>query len=205
MAKRADDESGRRLLYEEASRLRPENFRVRILAANASDPPERERLLIEGAEISQFNMIPFALGELFLQKAVQVESESEREKWALEAVDWFQRATRYIPQNESAWFLAAVANRKLLNNPALADVLEKQADEITRKRSYPHLSVNTPLWGAHYTDLLNSYRGTVLQEPVARRALRYLERAITEQNEATEGLVSRGGKITGDWVVKSAQ
>lgn len=198
MARRMEDESGRRLLYEEALRLRPENFRVRILAANASDPPERERLLIEGAEISQFNMIPFALGELLLQKAVQAGSHVDREKWALEAVDWFQRATRYIPQNESAWFLASAVNRELLNNPALADVLEKQADEITRKRSHPHLSVNTPLWGAHYTDLLNSYRGTVLQEPVARRALRYLERAIIEQDEATEGL-ELGPEAKANW------
>lgn len=168
--------SGARMEIAERSR-EPAAFSAAMNAA--------EGVLLEGIRRSDLNRGNYYLGRLYLRWALRETDEAARSSLALRARDALLRATRFCPGSEAEWVEASIVEERLFGDQESAREKLLRADAITRAADLPAPYIDPAPWGDYYAYQSFSSHASVLKEIYARRAIRYYDRAISEEQEAS--------------------
>jgi hypothetical protein len=187
-----------RLWLERGISLRPGQIRNysllgRLLMAEGFrrdiDPEVRQELLqasksalTQGMAISRLNLLSANLGRLYLWQAMQEESNQERTLLAELAKEALLEATRFAPQNEPAWFDAALVEENLFGRVDSATLMRRKADDATL-RAEVWQNIVEENWGSYYILLAANAEPKKLRRAYAHRALLYLQIHLANTGE----------------------
>jgi hypothetical protein len=189
---------GARSWLERGISLRPERIRnysllSGLLTAESMRPElnERERLdlmdsaaevLTRGISISEFNLMTAALGRLRLWQAMRNKEAGQSLHLAISAKSALQKATRFAPQNELAWFDAAIIEETFLGTAASAKVVREKADDTTL-RAEPWQNIVEDRWGSYYLLLATRVKPDELRRAYAERSMMYWQIYLADNSE----------------------
>jgi tetratricopeptide (TPR) repeat protein len=135
---------------------------------------EAEAVMLPLRRGNELNVANHCLGELYVTWALAEKDEALKSRLGLRAKDALVRATKFMPQAETSWFLASLVDRLLMGDIASAEREAAIANRLTRK-------VPATPWGDFYAGQSLMAHEIRAKKLFADRAIHFFDQALAQR------------------------